>query len=51
MRAQSAKSEADEEYAATGMGQRTGHAMTEVRLDLEDTPAQTVNIRYEYRPQ
>ena len=33
------------------MGRRTGHAITEVRLDLEETPAQTVNIRYEYRPQ
>jgi hypothetical protein len=42
---------ADEEYAATGMGRRTDHAVTQVRLDLESAPAQTVNIRYEYRPQ
>jgi hypothetical protein len=42
---------ADEEYAATGMGRRTDHAVTQVWLDLEDTPAQTVNIRYEFRPQ
>ena len=41
----------EQEYAATGMGRRTDHAVTEVWLDLEDTPAQTVNIRYEYRPQ
>ena len=40
-----------DEYAATGMGQRTNHAVTEVWLDLEDTPADTVNIRYEFRPQ
>ena len=39
------------EYAATGMGGRTGHVVTQVRLDLEDAPAQTVNIRYEFRPQ
>ena len=39
------------EYAATGMGQRTDHAVTEVSIDLEDAPAQTVNIRYEYRAQ
>jgi hypothetical protein len=39
------------EYAATGMGQRTDHAVTQVWLDLEDRPAQTVNIRYEFRPQ
>jgi len=44
------KSRADE-YAATGMGRRTGHAVTEVSLDLEDSPVQTVNIRYEFRPQ
>jgi hypothetical protein len=41
----------DEEYAATGMGRRTDHAVTQVWLDLEGTPAQTVNIRYEFRPQ
>jgi hypothetical protein len=40
-----------DEYAATGMGQRTDHAVTHVWLDLEETPAQTVNVRYEFRPQ
>ncbi len=39
------------EYAATGMGQRTDHAVTAVWLDLENKPAQTANIRYEYRAQ
>lgn len=43
--------QSDKEYAATGMGQRTGHAVTLVSLDLEQTPAQTVNIRYEFRAQ
>ncbi len=33
------------------MGQRTGHAVRQVYLDLEGSPAQTVNIRYEFRPQ
>jgi hypothetical protein len=42
---------AEDEYAATGMGRRTGHAVTRVRLDLESTPAQAVDIRYEFRPQ
>ena len=42
---------AEDEYAATGMGRRTGHAVTQVWLDLEDAPAQTINIRYEFRPQ
>jgi hypothetical protein len=41
----------DGDYAATGMGRRTDHAVVQVWLDLEDTPAQTVNIRYEFRPQ
>jgi hypothetical protein len=39
------------EYAATGMGQKTDHAVTTVWLDLESKPAHTVNIRYEYRAQ
>jgi hypothetical protein len=41
----------NQEYAATGMGDRTGHAVTFVNMDLEPTPAQTVNIRYEFRAQ
>lgn len=40
-----------EGYAATGMGRRTDHVVTQVHLELEATPAQTVNIRYEYRDQ
>ena len=42
---------ARDEYAATGMGRRTGHAVAQVWLDLEDAPAQTLNIRYEFGPQ
>jgi len=49
--ASAAAKRADDEFAATGMGRRTGHAVTQVSLDLEDAPAQTVNIRYEFRPQ
>lgn len=44
-------SRADDEYAATGMGRRTGHAVEQVWLNLEDAPSHTVNIRYEFRPQ
>jgi hypothetical protein len=40
-----------DEYAATGMGRATDHAVTQVWLDLEDTPAQSIDIRYEFRPQ
>jgi hypothetical protein len=46
-----AAKEVESEHAATGMGRRTGHAVTQVWLDLEETPADTVNIRYEFRPQ
>lgn len=42
---------ADNEYAATGMGRRTGHAVQQVWLDLEEAPAAAVDIRYEFRPQ
>ena len=40
-----------DEYAATGIGERTDHEVTLVQLDLEDRPAASVDIRYEYRPQ
>ncbi len=49
--AAASRSKAADEYAATGMGRRTDHAVTQVWMDLEDAPAQTVNIRYEFRPQ
>jgi hypothetical protein len=45
------KGRPQDEYAATGMGRRTEHAVTEVRMDLEDAPVHTVDIRYEFRPQ
>ena len=38
-------------YAATGIGRRTDHAVRQVFLDLEPTPAASVSIRYEYRAQ
>ena len=49
--AAAAESRAADEYAATGMGRRTDHAVEQVWLDLEDTPSHAVNIRYEFRPQ
>ena len=45
------ESRAKEEYAATGMGRRTDHAVYDVWLNLEDAPSQAINIRYEFRPQ
>ncbi len=40
-----------DEYAATGMGDRTRHDVTRVDVDLERTPAARVRIRYEFRAQ
>jgi len=45
------QAKAADEYAATGMGRRTDHAVTQVWLDLEPTPAQSADIRYEFRQQ
>jgi hypothetical protein len=49
--ASSSRAKVEGEYAATGMGRRTDHAVTRIRLDLEPAPAHSVNIRYEFRPQ
>jgi hypothetical protein len=40
-----------DEYAATGIGRRTDHAVRQVDIDLEPAPAASVSIRYEYRDQ
>lgn len=50
-RSEASAKRANDEYAATGMGRRTDHEVTQVRLNLEDVPAHTVNIRYEFRQQ
>jgi hypothetical protein len=42
---------ADDDYAATGMGRRSRHAVQEVDIDLERTPIAALSIRYEFRPQ
>ena len=49
--APSAKRSAVDEYAATGMGDRTSHAVRQLWLDLENAPSHTIDIRYEFRPQ
>jgi len=48
--ARAAAAEADE-YAATGIGRRTDHAVRQVSLELETTPAASISVRYEYRAQ
>jgi hypothetical protein len=46
-----AQAAAADEYAATGIGRRTDHAVRQVHLDLESAPAASVSVRYEYRAQ
>jgi hypothetical protein len=38
-----------DEYAATGIGERTRHEVEWVNLELEERPAAAVRIRYEFR--
>ena len=40
-----------DEYAATGMGNRTRFGVEHVDIDLENEPAAVVRLRYEFRPQ
>lgn len=47
----SSPSSLSDELAATGMGRRTRFDVTRVDLDLEDSPAASVRLRYEFRAQ
>jgi hypothetical protein len=42
---------ADDDYAATGMGNRTQHDVERVNIDLDPRPFSSVRVRYEFRPQ
>jgi hypothetical protein len=46
-----ARAENADDYAATGIGDRTRHDVRQVYLDLERVPAASLDIRYEYRSQ
>jgi hypothetical protein len=50
-KAESLSGRAAEDYAATGIGERADHPVEIVHLDLEASPAATIDIRYEYRAQ
>jgi hypothetical protein len=39
-----------DDYAATGIGRRSQHEVQWVNMELESTPAATLNLRYEFRP-
>jgi hypothetical protein len=40
-----------DEYAATGMGNKTRFGVERIDIDLENEPAAVVRLRYEFRPQ
>lgn len=40
-----------DDFAATGMGGRTRHEVSTVDLDLESSPAASIRLRYEFRPE
>lgn len=44
------KAAASDDYAATGMGEGTTHAVQRVDVDLEPRPVASIRIRYEFRP-
>jgi hypothetical protein len=50
-KAGSAPRQTVEDYAATGIGRETEHAVERIQMDLEDRPAAALNLRYEYRAQ
>jgi len=49
--AKAQRSDAPDDYAATGMGHKARHEIEMIDIDLEPTPVASVRIRYEYRPQ
>jgi len=49
--AKAQRSDAADDYAATGMGHKARHEVEMIDIDLEPTPVASVRIRYEYHPQ
>jgi hypothetical protein len=45
------KPQLSDEYAATGMGDRTSHSVREVDIALVKEPVARLRVRYEYRPE
>lgn len=45
------KAAADDDYAATGMGDHTRHDVERVDLNLDPHPIATLRLRYEFRPE
>jgi hypothetical protein len=50
-RAEKARPQLSDDYAATGMGDRTSHEVFDVAIDVVREPVARVRIRYEYRPE
>lgn len=50
-RSESLKKADSDDYAATGMGDRTTHQVDRVDLELDSHPIASARIRYEFRPE
>jgi hypothetical protein len=50
-RRESGKTPDLDDYAATGIGRKVDNPVRSVRMDLEDRPAASIRIRYEYQEQ
>ncbi len=48
-RSRASRQPAPDSLAATGIGRRVDHAVSEVAMELESSPFTTVTVRYEYR--
>ena len=48
---QRASSVAEDDYAATGIGERVSHPVDSVDLELDSSPSAVLRLRYEFRPQ
>jgi hypothetical protein len=40
-----------DDYAATGIGDKVRHEVTQISMELEQRPCAVVSVRYEFRPQ
>lgn len=49
--AKAGREQTSDDYAATGMGDRTQHGVERVQIELERQPIASARIRYEFRPQ
>ena len=45
------RAQESDDYAATGMGDRTQHDVSHVDIELDSRPIESIRLRYEFRPE